>query len=109
MYTYPDATVVCGKPLYEGLNLLNPTIIVEVLSPSTEADDRGSRFEHFKEISSFQEYLLVAQDAPYIEHFVRQSDDTWSSQVIEGMSGHAQLDSIGCELALSEVYAKVDD
>lgn len=109
MFTYPDATVVCGQPHYEGQNLLNPTIIIEVLSPSTEADDRGSRFEHFKQISSFHDYLLVSQDAPRIEHYVRRPDETWELTIVEGLDSSVTLASIECELTLSEVYDKLDE
>src|SRR3954469_16024602 len=77
MYTYPDVAVVCGEPQLEdahGDTLLNPTLIVEVLSPSTELYDRGAKFGYYRQLSSLREYLLVAQDKMLVEHYVLQED-----------------------------------
>ena len=110
--TYPDVTVICGKPelhLYNNTQtILNPMLIVEVLSPTTEKYDRGAKFENYKQISTLTDYLLVAQDRAKVEHFVRQSDESWSCTVSEGLDATVKLDSLECELPLSEIYLKVD-
>lgn len=110
LFTYPDVVVVCGEPRLadEHLDtLLNPTLLIEVLSPSTEAYDRGKKFEHYRTIESLAEYLLVAQDEPRIEQFVRQPDGHWLFTAIAGLPATILLPSIRCELSLSEVYDKV--
>ena len=110
LYTYPDVAALCHEPQYEdGVldTLLNPTIIIEVLSPSTEAYDRGAKFAHYRSIDALQLYLLVAQDKPQIEIFRRQENGDWLLSVIEGLDGRARLDAIDCELALAEVYERV--
>ncbi|MBN1563081.1 MAG: Uma2 family endonuclease [Anaerolineae bacterium] len=79
-YTYPDITVLCGEARFaddERDVLLNPTVIIEVMSPATERYDRGRKFQHYREIRSLQEYILIAQDAPHIERFVRQEGGFW--------------------------------
>lgn len=111
LYTYPDVTVVCGEAEFEDAELdtlLNPTVIVEVLSPSTEAYDRGAKFRHYRRVPSLQEYLLVAQDKPYLEHYVRQPGDEWLLSTAERPEEVVELPSIGCHLALADVYSKVE-
>jgi Uma2 family endonuclease len=106
-YRYPDVVVVCGEPAFadtEADILLNPTVLVEVLSPSSIATDRGIKLWEYRQIASLQAYLLVTQDAPRIDQLVRQPDDTW---LLSETSGVLQLPSIGCTLALSDVYARV--
>ncbi|MAS36854.1 MAG: hypothetical protein CL610_22810 [Anaerolineaceae bacterium] len=111
LYTYPDVTVVCGEPQFadgEFDTLLNPTLLIEVLSPSTESYDRGKKFQQYRQLESLQEYILIAQDSPRIEHFLRQPDsDTWVLQDAAGLDTSLQLASIGCTLALADVYEKV--
>lgn len=110
LYTYPDVIVVCGEPRLtdEHLDtLLNPTFMIEVLSSSTEAYDRGKKFEHYRTIESLAEFLLVAQDTPRIEQYVRQPDGRWLFTAIAGQEGTLALPSIECELSLAEVYEKV--
>lgn len=110
LYTYPDVVVVCAEPVFEdttGDTLLNPTLLVEVLSKSTADYDRGSKFEHYRTLVSLQEYLLVAQEKPHLMHYVRQSDLTWLLEETHESAGSVHLPSIQCDLALSEVYAKV--
>lgn len=102
--TYPDVTIICGQPMYEGDTLLNPTVIFEVLSSSTEAEDRGFRFEHLRQIPSLQHYILVAQDRPRLECFSRQSDETWPCLLIEGITASLSIPALDCDLPLSEVY-----
>ena len=110
-YHYPDIAVVCGTPQFEDAQvdtLLNPTLLVEVLSPSTEAYDRGGKFAHYRNIGSLQEYLLVAQDQSGIERYVRQGD-VWILTEAEGLEASVPLESIDCVLSLREVYEKVLD
>jgi len=111
LYTYPDIVVVCGEPRFEDIELetlLNPTLIVEVLSSTTEAYDRGKKFEHYRTIESFVEYLLISQDEPLIERYLRQDDGTWLFKAVASLDSRIVLPSIGCELALAEVYEKVE-
>jgi Uma2 family endonuclease len=106
---YPDVTVICGPPRYwDDRNdvLLNPQAIVEVLSPSTEAYDRGEKFERYQRIPSLKEYLLVSQDKPLVELWSRDGDG-WSVSRFEGNTGEFVIDSLGITLPLSEVYAGV--
>jgi Uma2 family endonuclease len=110
-YHYAGATVVCDKPRYadgERDVLLNPLLLVEVLSPSTAAYDRGKKFQYYQEIPSFREYLLVAQDEPVVERFVKQPDGNWLYTKIAGLEQHIELNSLDCQLALRDIYAKVD-
>jgi len=110
-YHYPDIAVVCGSPQFEDAHvdtLLNPTVLIEVLSPSTEAYDRGGKFAHYRKIASLNEYLLVTQDQPIIERYQRQGD-VWILSEAEGLDASVSLESIGCILSLREVYDKVLD
>ena len=110
IYTYPDVTVVCGEPQFEDAEqdtLLNPTLLVEILSPSTESYDRGKKFQHYRLIPTFREYLLIAQDQPLIEHYVRQADNRWLLATFEQLGDVIALDSIGCTLGLADVYAGI--
>jgi Uma2 family endonuclease len=88
--------------------LLNPTVLIEVLSPSTEAYDRGGKFEHYRKLSSVTEYVLISQEKPHVEHYVRQPDNQWLLSEASGLPDTIQLPSINCILALSEVYEKVE-
>lgn len=111
LYTYPDVLVVCGEPLladdeYKD-TLLNPVVLVEVLSKSTAGYDRGEKFEHYRRIESLAEYLLVAQDKHHVEHFVRQPDRQWLLSETSDLQDTVQLPSISCGLKLSDVYEKV--
>ncbi len=111
LYTYPDVMVVCGKPRLEDEHLdvlLNPTLIVEVLSPSTEHYDRVKKFEHYRKLDSFAEYLLVAQDRPRVEQYVKQPDGKWLYADAYHLEDVIELTSIECKLALQDVYAKVE-
>ena len=109
-YAYPDVTVVCGEAQFGGEErevLLNPTLIVEVLSPSTEAWDRGGKFEQYRQRESLQEYVLIAQDRPHVERYARQADGQWLLTEVNGLEAVLALPSIGGEFALAEVYRKV--
>ncbi|HZP81485.1 MAG TPA: Uma2 family endonuclease [Chthonomonadaceae bacterium] len=109
-YYYPDVAVVCGEPLFEDAEvdtLLNPTLIVEVLSDSTEARDRGEKLECYQTLESLQTYVLVSQYKPYIEVYSRQGRD-WLYSKAKEMTERVVLDAIGCELSLAEVYARIE-
>ncbi len=111
LYTYPDVIVVCDQPQFNDEQkdtLLNPTLIVEVLSESTKDDDRGEKFEHYRTLTSLAEYVLIAQDKPHFEHFVRQPDNRWLLAETNRLEDTIHLPSIACDLALAEIYDKVD-
>ena len=111
-YRYPDVIVICGQPQFEDEQhdtLLNPTIIIEVLSPSTEAVDRGTKFGQYRKIDSLREYLLISQETPLIERYVRQGDTPfWLLSDATGLEANLEVSSIECVLALAEVYDKVE-
>ena len=112
LYTYPDLTVVCGEPEFDpndSYTLLNPTLIVEVLSPSTEAWDRGGKFAHYRRISSLQEYLLVSSDRPLLERYLRQGTggEEWLLTAVDSFQGVLALQSVPVRLALGQVYDDV--
>jgi Uma2 family endonuclease len=111
LYTYPDLVVVCDQPQFEdhhGDTLINPLLIIEVLSNSTENYDRGKKFEHYRQIESLAEYVLIAQDRYHIETYRRQASNTWSLMEMNDPHGSVHLEAIACELALVEVYDKVE-
>jgi Uma2 family endonuclease len=111
LYTYPDVTVVCAAPQFLDAQvdtLLNPTLIVEVLSPSTEAYDRGRKFDHYRSIESLQEYLLVASDRAHADLYTRQPDGRWILTSAEGPEGTLTLGSIDCRLNLADIYEKIE-
>jgi Uma2 family endonuclease len=111
-YTYPDVVVVCGQPEFQDERrdtLLNPTLLIEVLSPTTAAYDRGVKFKHYRALDSLQEYLLVSQDAPLLGCYLRQEGSRfWTFSDAEGPAAQMELSSVGCRLALAEVYDKVE-
>jgi Uma2 family endonuclease len=110
LFTYPDLSIVCGEPRLEsdhGDVLLNPVVLVEVLSDSTEAYDRGKKFEHYRTIPSLQHYVLITQDRHSIDCFTRSNGESWNLTSCQGLSGKITLDAIECELLGSEVYDKV--
>jgi Uma2 family endonuclease len=111
-YVYPDVVVTCGREEFEDENrdsLLNPVVIIEVLSPSTEAYDRGEKFLYYQTISSLQEYILVSQERRCFEIFRKQEDDSWVYRALQSASMALELESIDCVLTTDEVYAKVND
>lgn len=108
LYVYPDVVVVLGEPRFEDAELdtlLNPTLIAEVLSPSTEARDRGVKFAGYQRLESLREYVLLSQDRVRVDRFARQGD-AWVHSEFAGLDAVLRLDSIGCEVPLREVYAK---
>lgn len=107
-YVYPDVTVVCGKPeFFDKDNLTNPTVIIEVLSPSTADYDGSGKFARYRQLASIQEYLLIAQDKAHVMHYVRQDASHWLLAEYLEKSADFELPSIQCRLALAEIYAKV--
>ncbi len=110
-YRYPDLTALCGEPLIEqigGLDtLVNPSLIVEVLSPSTEAFDRGDKFTYYKSIPSFSEYLLVAQHRPHVTQLARGENGVWTYAEYNQLTDAVQCASIPCRLDLREIYRDV--
>ena len=110
LFTYPDVSVVCGAQRFldEGEDtLLNPIVVIEVLSDSTEAYDRGKKFEHYRQIPTCREYLLVSQKEPRIEQFIRQPNGEWTLKEAVGLNAKITLPSLGIGLALADVFAKV--
>jgi Uma2 family endonuclease len=108
LYTYPDLSVVCGGLEFDDEHhdtLLNPRVIFEVLSPSTESYDRGKKFENYRMISSLMDYVLVRQDEAVVEHYARQQDG-WLLRTLRA-GDTLRLESIGCEAAVDEIYLKV--
>jgi Uma2 family endonuclease len=111
LYAYPDLAVVCGEPILHddhGDVLLNPVVIFEVLSRSTEAYDRGEKFERYKTIETLTDYVLVSQDRPRLEHFSRRPDGTWSRTEVSGLEPSLGIASINCRVPLSEVYDRIE-
>ncbi len=110
LYTYPDIAIVCGKPEFEDAvldTLLNPRVIIEVLSDSTEKYDRGVKSQHYRQIASLQEYVLVSQDKPLIERYVRQPDGGWLLTEFAGLDRIFEFASVPAKVPLSEVYRDV--
>src|SRR5262245_30176392 len=111
-YRYPDVVVVCGEMIIEkiqGLDMLvNPVLIIEVLSSSTEGYDHGSKFTAYQSIESFREYLLIAQDRPHITQYSRRPDGQWLRKDIEGMESIVKFASVDCEMTFSEIYRLVN-
>jgi len=109
LYTYPDVSVVCGEPRFQDREvdtLLNPTVIVEVLSPSTEAYDRGDKFRHYRRIDSLREFVLISQDRMMVERYTRQGKD-WVLSDMTDPDQVLKLESIGCQIPLDRIYAKI--
>jgi len=109
LYTYPDIVVACGDIQFEDDQvdtLLNPVVVVEVLSPRTEAYDRGEKFAHYRRLDSLQEYLLVSQDKVRVERYVRQGDQ-WVLSELNRLEDVLHIDAIGCRVRLGDIYERV--
>ncbi len=109
-YFYPDVVVFCGEPEFEDDTfdtLLNPVVIIEVLSPSTEAYDKGEKFEYYKQITTLQEYILVSQDKVHVEHYQLQNMQ-WGLKEFHTLQDTLIFPSIGCKLSLTDIYTRVD-
>lgn len=110
-FFYPDVSVFCGEPQFHDDRtdvLLNPILVIEVLSESTAAFDRGEKFQAYQHIESLQEYILVSQDTHLIEQYVRQTKDSWTYTATVGLDSSVTLPSIACTLSLKAVYDKTD-
>lgn len=110
-YFYPDLVGICGPAdLEQGITdtLLNPTVVIEILSPSTEAYDRGEKFFHYQQIESLRQYVLVSQFQLRVEIYTRGADGRWEYQVISGAEARLPLTSLEAEISLAEVYRGVD-
>jgi Uma2 family endonuclease len=110
LYTYPDVVIVCDEPQFEDEvmdTLLNPQVIVEVLSDSTEKYDRGTKFAHYRQLPSVREYVLIAQDRPLVERYVRQGDDTWLLTALSELTETFAFGTIAAQIALADIYRVV--
>lgn len=110
LYTYPNVTVVCDEPQFEDAEvdtLLNPLLLIEVLSESTESYDRGTKSQHYRRLESLQEHVLIAQDQIHVELYARQPDGLWLLWETDDPKATLKLTSIGCELRVEDIYAKV--
>lgn len=111
-HCYPDVSVACGKPEYErdafGDSLLNPTLIVEVMSPLSSDYDRGTKFSHYRALPSLKEYALVDSERVGVEVFTKQPNGKWLLSEYKSLSESAALESVDCALSLAEIYEKTD-
>jgi Uma2 family endonuclease len=111
LFTYPDAIVVCDKPQFQDDRrdtLLNPALIIEVLSPSTEAYDRGRKFEHYRSVASLKYYVLISADRMYLERYTRQPNGLWLFESASKPEETVTFEAIGCSVKLSDLYEKVE-
>ena len=111
LHVYPDASVYCENARFEGaggLNLLDPTVIIEVLSRSTSAYDRGDKFDHYKRIETLQDYVLIEQTRVHVEHFHRLENDDWLMRSFDNLSDTLALPSVDCNVTLSQIYDGVN-
>ncbi|MGI8543476.1 MAG: Uma2 family endonuclease [Aridibacter sp.] len=111
-YRYPDLSALCGKVETEKLGkqelLVNPQLIIEILSDSTADFDRGYKFTYYKSIESFVEYILIAQDRPHVSQFIKQDDNSWLNHEFNSIEDEFYLDSLDCSLTLREIYENVE-
>ena len=111
LFTYPDIVVLCGPGEYDPADrdtLVNPTAIIEVLSPTTKNYDRGAKFRHYQQIPSLREYVMVAQDEAVVERFVRQADESWALVSFVGREATLAFTSVPVQIPLADVYAGVE-
>lgn len=111
IYTYPDVMIVKGKPIYHGKgksNVINPQIIMEVLSSSTQGYDRGDKFHYYRSICTFQEYILIDQYRYSIDQYVKQSDQQWSVSFYNQEDNILKLVSVNWQISLQEIYRRID-
>ena len=111
LFSYPDCTVVCGQPRFHDEHrdiLINPQVVIEVLSPTTERYDRGKKFLRYQQNSSMTDYVMIAQAYASIEHYARQANGSWLYSVTTELTGSVELRSIECRLPLPEVYDRIE-
>lgn len=107
---YPDVSVLCGEPVFHDARrdvLTNPTLIAEVLSPATEADDRGGKFAHYRRLPSLRHYLLIAQDQVSVDVFTRLPDGRWMLDAYDDLDAEIPLDALGVQLSVRDLYDRV--
>ena len=111
-YRYPDLSALCGEAKFENLGnqelLVNPQLIVEILSESTAEFDRGYKFTYYKSIESFTEYILIAQDRPHVSQFIKQEENVWLNREFNDIDDKFHLASLDCEIELKELYENVE-
>lgn len=110
LYSYPDVSALCGKPEYDATkpaSLLNPQVIFEIVSPSTEAFDRGDKFARYRRLDSLSDYVLVDSQQIRIEHYVRQDGGAWTLTEYNQPGDHLRLSCVGCDLLVEEIYSQV--
>jgi Uma2 family endonuclease len=111
LYNYPEIIIVCGKAEYDSVDrdsLVNPDAIIEVLSPSTETYDRGAKFRQYQQLASVKEYVLISQDEPVCERFVRQTDGTWVLTIVTGLAGELAFATVPIQIPLADIYNGVE-
>ena len=111
IYTYPNVMVIKGQPLYQGnsqSNVINPLIIVEVLSNSTQAYDRGDKFKFYRSLPTFQEYILIEQSSYSVERYYKQKDDQWLIDFVTGENAVLQLVSVDWQISFQDLYQRVN-
>jgi Uma2 family endonuclease len=112
-YSYPDLSIVCGKPAYDPEDknestATNPTVVIEVLSPSTEKYDRSEKFLNYLRLASLREYVLVSQSSPRVESYRRRDDGQWLFSCVDGLDASLRIEAVDVSIPLSEVYRGVD-
>ncbi|MGZ8845426.1 MAG: Uma2 family endonuclease [Pyrinomonadaceae bacterium] len=111
-YRYADLSALSGTPLYEEIGgveaVTNPSVLIEILSPSTEAYDRGDKFSYYKSIPTLQEYVLVAQHRPHVSQFLKQESGVWKQTEVNDLDASVYLPSIECKISLNDLYAGVE-
>lgn len=112
LYRYPDLSALCGKTIIETVGkqemLVNPQLIVEILSETTADFDRGYKFTYYKSIESLTEYILIAQDRPHVTQFIKQDENNWLNREFNALADKFHLASLDCQLELSELYQDVE-
>jgi Uma2 family endonuclease len=108
LYTYPDVSVFCNSVDERSEVLEDPSFIAEVLSPTTEAYDRGRKFQHYQTIESLKQYMIVSQDRVYVELFTRREAGKWERSAFASHDDSIGLESLGCPITVGQIYAKVD-
>jgi Uma2 family endonuclease len=110
-FLYPDLVIICGKPRLTDEKqdtLINPKVIIEILSPSTRDYDYGGKFELYRQIPAFEEYLLVSQSEPKVEVFRKSSDDLWTLRTCRGIEAEVALESVQVTIPLREIFENVE-
>ena len=112
MFTYPDLVITCGKEIMADKRqdtLLNPKCILEILSDSTEKYDRGEKFSHYQNLESLEEYILISQNQTKVESFLRQTDNKWLYQKVEGSESELSIHSVNAKIKLEEIYKNTEE